>query len=151
MQFLSNRIMFLLHQRFDFRCFAIGLKNHVHFLDGTFNTKPEQNGWHFANDILTVFFNWRFWYFNWWNFTDCSLGSNWQNSTDSAIKQSSVLVMAHYLNQCWLNENWTLRNNLEWNLNQSKKLFFRKLHLEMALKIGLHVFKLPPKQFHKIF
>ena len=32
-------------------------------------------------------------------------------------------VPSHYLNQCWLVVNWTLRNKLRWNLNQNTKLF----------------------------
>ena len=33
---------------------------------------------------------------------------------------------SHYLNQCWLIVNWTLRNKLQWNLNQITKLFIHE-------------------------
>ena len=33
---------------------------------------------------------------------------------------------SHYLNQCWLIVNWTLRNKLQWNLNRNTKLFTHK-------------------------
>ena len=33
---------------------------------------------------------------------------------------------AHYLNQCWVIGNWTLRNKLQWNFNQNKKLFIHE-------------------------
>ena len=32
----------------------------------------------------------------------------------------------HYLNQCWIIVNWTLRNKIQWNLNQNSKLFFHE-------------------------
>ena len=32
-------------------------------------------------------------------------------------------VPSHYLNQCWIIVNWTLRNKLQWNFNQNTKLF----------------------------
>ena len=30
---------------------------------------------------------------------------------------------SHYLNQCWVIVNWTLRNKLQWNFNQTTKFF----------------------------
>ena len=33
---------------------------------------------------------------------------------------------SHYLNQCWVLINWTLRNNHQWNFNQNTKLFIHK-------------------------
>ena len=35
-------------------------------------------------------------------------------------------VPSHYLNQCWVIVNWTLRNKLQWNFNQNTKLFIHK-------------------------
>ena len=35
----------------------------------------------------------------------------------------AYLAPSHYLNQCWLIVNWTLRNKLQWNFNRNKKLF----------------------------
>ena len=33
---------------------------------------------------------------------------------------------SHYLNQCWVIVNWTLRNRLQWNFNQNTKLFIHE-------------------------
>ena len=33
---------------------------------------------------------------------------------------------SHYLNQCWLIVNWTLRNKLQWNPNQNAKLVIQE-------------------------
>ena len=33
---------------------------------------------------------------------------------------------SHYLNQCWIIVNWTLRNKLLWNSYQNTKLFIHK-------------------------
>ena len=33
---------------------------------------------------------------------------------------------SHYLNQCWNNINWTLRNKLQWNLNQNSYIFIQE-------------------------
>ena len=33
---------------------------------------------------------------------------------------------SHYLNKCWVIVNWTLRNKLQWNLNQNTKLFIHQ-------------------------
>ena len=32
----------------------------------------------------------------------------------------------HYLNQCWVIANWTIRNKFKWNFNQNTKLFIHK-------------------------
>ena len=32
-------------------------------------------------------------------------------------------VPSHYVNQCWVIVNWTLRNKLQWNFNKKGKLF----------------------------
>ena len=39
---------------------------------------------------------------------------------------------SHYLNQCWLIVNWTLRNKRRWNSNLNTKLFIQKMHLKMS-------------------
>ena len=39
---------------------------------------------------------------------------------------------SHYLNQCWLIVNCTLKNKLQWNLNQNTKLCFTKMHLKIS-------------------
>ena len=36
------------------------------------------------------------------------------------------LVGANYLNQCWNIVNWTLRNKLQWNLNQNSYIFIQE-------------------------
>ena len=33
---------------------------------------------------------------------------------------------SHYLNQCWVFVNWTLRNKLQWNFHQNTKLFIHE-------------------------
>ena len=33
---------------------------------------------------------------------------------------------SHYLNQCWVIVNWTLRNKLQWNSDQNTKLFINE-------------------------
>ena len=47
---------------------------------------------------------------------------------ESALVQiMAYSVPSHYLNQCWIIEtNWTLRNKLQWNLDQNTKLFNHK-------------------------
>ena len=42
-------------------------------------------------------------------------GQHWSYSTTS-----------HYLNQCWVIVNWTLRNKLQWNFNKNSKLFIHE-------------------------
>ena len=36
-------------------------------------------------------------------------------------------VASHYLIQCWVIVNWTLRNKLQWNFNQNAKLFIHEI------------------------
>ena len=33
---------------------------------------------------------------------------------------------SHYPNQCWVIVNWTLKNKLQWNFNQTTKLFIQE-------------------------
>ena len=33
---------------------------------------------------------------------------------------------SHYLNQCWVIVNWTLKNKLQWNFNQNTKLLIHE-------------------------
>ena len=42
-------------------------------------------------------------------------------SPPSIYKALTPLWLGHYLNQCWLIENWTLMNKIQWNLHLSKK------------------------------
>ena len=37
---------------------------------------------------------------------------------------------SHYLKQCWVIVNWTLRNKLQWNFNQNTKLFIHEIASE---------------------
>ena len=39
---------------------------------------------------------------------------------------------SHYLNQCWVIVNWTLKNKLQWNFNKNTKLSFTKMHLKLS-------------------
>ena len=45
---------------------------------------------------------------------------------------------SHYLNQCWVIVNWTLRNKLQWNFNQNAKLF-TKCIWKYRLRNGSHI------------
>ena len=38
----------------------------------------------------------------------------------------AYLAPSHYLNQCWVIVNWTLRNKHQWNLNQNTNIFIHK-------------------------
>ena len=49
------------------------------------------------------------------------LGQHWFRQWFVACSAPS-----HYLNQCWLIVNWTLRNKIQWNLNQNTKLFIHE-------------------------
>ena len=48
----------------------------------------------------------------------------------SALVQIKQLIAysapSHYLNQCWIIVNWTLRNKLQWHFNQNTKLYIHK-------------------------
>ena len=39
----------------------------------------------------------------------------------------ACMAPSHYLNQCWLIVNWTLRNKLQWNFNQNKGFFIHEV------------------------
>ena len=39
-------------------------------------------------------------------------------------------VASHYLNQCWVTANWTLRNKLQWNLNRNLRIYIQENALE---------------------
>ena len=49
------------------------------------------------------------------------IGQHW-------LRQWLVTYFApsHYLNQCWVIAIWALRNKLQWNFNQNKKLFIHE-------------------------
>ena len=38
------------------------------------------------------------------------------------------MTPSHYLHPCWINVNHTLGGKFQWNLNQTKTIFFKKLH-----------------------
>ena len=38
----------------------------------------------------------------------------------------AITVPSHYLNQCWIIVNWTLRNKLQGNFNQNTKFFIHE-------------------------
>ena len=56
------------------------------------------------------------------------------------------LAPSHYLNQCWIVVNWTLRNKFQWNLNQNSNIFIQENVFEMSSAkrrpfcLGLNVF-----------
>ena len=56
------------------------------------------------------------------------------------IRSDNGMMPSHYMNQCCIIVNWTLRNKLQWNLNRNSYIFIR---LEMAaICLGLSVFNL---------
>ena len=40
---------------------------------------------------------------------------------------------SHYLNQCWIIVNWTLRNKLQWNLNRNSHIFIQENAFESVV------------------
>ena len=36
------------------------------------------------------------------------------------------ICVSHYLNQCWIIDNWTPRNELRWNLNRNSYVFIQE-------------------------
>ena len=49
---------------------------------------------------------------------------------------------SHYLKQCWVIVNWTLRNKLQWNFNQNIKRFIHKKSIwKYCLRNGSHLVK----------
>ena len=57
------------------------------------------------------------------------------DSTGSGNGVLPIRQTSHYRNQCWLIVNWTLRNKLQWNLNQNTKLFIRENSFENVCKM----------------
>ena len=45
---------------------------------------------------------------------------------------------SHYLNQCWNIVNWTIRNKLQWNINQNSNIFIKKCVWKCRLWNGSH-------------
>ena len=56
------------------------------------------------------------------------LGQHWFREWHAASS-----VPSHYLSQCWLIVNWTLTNKLQWNSNESKKLFIHQNAFENVI------------------
>ena len=56
------------------------------------------------------------------------LGQHWFREWHAASS-----VPSHYLSQCWLIVNWTLRNKLQWNSNQITKLFIHQNAFENVI------------------
>ena len=50
----------------------------------------------------------------------------WIKATLVQIMVVAYLAPSHYLNQCWVIVNWTLRNKLQWNFNQNTKFFIHE-------------------------
>ena len=42
------------------------------------------------------------------------------------LRHVAYSVPSHYLNQCWVIVNWTLRNNFQWNFNQNTYIFIHE-------------------------
>ena len=48
------------------------------------------------------------------------------NQTISEIELCTCSAPSHYLKQCWVIISWTLRNKLQWKLNQNVKVFIHE-------------------------
>ena len=40
---------------------------------------------------------------------------------------------SHYLNQCWIIANWTLRNKFQWNFNRNSNIFIHENAIESVV------------------
>ena len=56
----------------------------------------------------------------------------WTGSVLVQIMACRLLAPSHYLNQCWVIVNWTIRNKLQWNFNQNTKFAFTKMYLKIS-------------------
>ena len=50
----------------------------------------------------------------------------WNRSALVQIMVFACSAPSHYLNQQWVNVNWTLRNKFQWSFNQNIKIFIYK-------------------------
>ena len=94
------------------------------------------NTWlHVERDIKLYFFDIP----NVWNRDYCNVSFE---SLLSTIKWLHFLICqvimdidawtapTHYLKQCWIIVNWTLRNKLQWNFNRNSNIFIQENALE---------------------
>ena len=56
----------------------------------------------------------------------------WIGSALAQIMACRHSAPSHYLNQCWVIVNWTVRNKLQWKLNGILSFSFKKMHLKMS-------------------
>ena len=49
------------------------------------------------------------------------------------IMASRHSALSHYLNQCLVIVNWTLRHKLQWNLNRNTNIFIYEIFFEIAV------------------
>ena len=75
------------------------------------------------------------------------------NLTNILNPQPAYSTPSHYLNQCWVIVNWTLRNKLGWNFNHNYNIFiqenaFENFVCEMAANfISTSVSTVYPKKY----
>ena len=58
-----------------------------------------------------------------------------RQSIGSALVQimaCRIFAPSHYLNQCWVNVNWTIRNKFQWNFNRNSNIFIQGNVLKMS-------------------
>ena len=62
------------------------------------------------------------------NSSTCSAAyvRQWTGSLLLQIMACHLFGASHYLNQCWVIVNWTLKNKRQWNFNQNRKLFIQE-------------------------
>ena len=107
-------------------------KNGQHFADGIFKYPSSKK-----NSCNFIQVSWKF--ISWCQsgeISQLSVGRWWPgaNYVTSWLPNSPQLTApSHYLNQCWLIVNWTLRNKLQWNFNWNSKVFIDENKFENAI------------------
>ena len=65
------------------------------------------------------------------SFTNIILGV-FTDSVHHFARFSRCQLCNHYPNQCWNIIYWSLRNKIQWNLNQKSYILFKEKHLKMS-------------------
>ena len=79
------------------------------------------------------------------------------NLTNILNPLPAYLAPSHYLNQCWVIVNWTLRNKLQWNFNRNYNIFiqenaFENFVCEMAAILSQHqCLQYIPRNMHVVW
>ena len=60
------------------------------------------------------------------------LTQDWLHILEDVNLWESYSAPSHYLNQCWVIVNWTLRNKFEWNFIKIPNFSFTKMQLKIS-------------------